>query len=67
MNYNSNNGNCNNNGNTINNKNKINDTNLNKQKNEPIKVYIRLRPLLQHEDVEFWKIDEHTNNIYTVK
>jgi hypothetical protein len=64
MNYNSNNSNSNINGNINNNKNKINDT---KQKNEPIKVYIRLRPLLQHEDVEFWKIDEHTNNIYTVK
>lgn len=67
MNYNSNISYSNINGNNSNNKNKIVDTNLTKQKNEPIKVYIRLRPLLQHEDVEFWKIDEHTNNIYTVK
>ena len=50
-----------------NNKNIINESNPNKQKFEAIKVYIRLRPLLQHEDVEFWKNDEHTNNIFTVK
>ena len=62
-----NNSNTNINSNNNNNKNIINESNPNKQKNEPIKVYIRLRPLLQHEDVEFWKIDDHTNNIYTVK
>jgi len=45
----------------------VNNSNLSKNKIEPIKVYIRLRPLLQHEDTEFWKIDEHNNNIYTVK
>jgi hypothetical protein len=55
--------------NSLSNKNVIkdNDFNSNKPKNETVKVFIRLRPLLQHEDVEFWKIDEHTNNIYTVK
>lgn len=50
-----------------NNNNSANNTNSSKNKIEPIKVYIRLRPLLQHEDIEFWKIDEHNNNIYTVK
>jgi len=50
-----------------NNNNIVNSSNSNKNKVEPIKVYIRLRPLLQHEDVEFWNIDEHNNNIYTVK
>ncbi len=50
-----------------NNNNTGNNSNSNKSKIEPIKVFIRLRPLLQHEDVEFWNIDEPTNNIYTVK
>lgn len=49
------------------NPNLVNNSNSTKNKIEPIKVYIRLRPLLQHEDTEFWKIDEHNNNIFTVK
>lgn len=32
-------------------------------KRETIKVCIRLRPLLAHEDVEYWKVDETTNTI----
>ena len=44
-----------------------NNTNSIKNKIEAVKVYIRLRPLLQHEDTEFWKIDELNNNIFTVK
>ena len=32
-------------------------------KRETIKVCIRLRPLLPHEDVEYWKVDETTNTI----
>lgn len=47
--------------------NNNNNTNSIKSKIESIKVYIRIRPLLQHEDVEFWQIDEANNNIYTVK
>jgi len=50
-----------------NNNNIVNNTNSSKNKIESIKVYIRLRPLLQHEDVEFWNIDELNNNIFTVK
>lgn len=51
----------------MNNNNVSNNNNSNKSKVEPIKIFIRLRPLLQHEDVEFWKVDEENNNIFTVK
>lgn len=40
---------------------------MSNKKSENIKVSIRLRPLLNHEDVEFWKIDEETNIIKTLK
>ena len=41
----------------------LNNNNSNSNKN--IKVCIRMRPLLQHEDMEFWQIDESNNCIYT--
>ena len=34
-------------------------------KNNCIRVCIRVRPLLPHEDVEFWQVDKEKNNIYT--
>jgi hypothetical protein len=37
----------------------------NKAKNETIKVCIRIRPLLLHEDSEFWGVNENT--ISTIK
>ena len=30
-----------------------------------IKVCIRVRPLLEHEDMEFWQVDSQNNTIYT--
>jgi hypothetical protein len=38
---------------------------MNKGKNETIKVCIRIRPLLTHEDSEFWAVKE--NSISTIK
>jgi hypothetical protein len=38
---------------------------MSKTKNETIKVCIRIRPLLQHEDSEFWNVKDDT--IYTLK
>ena len=38
-----------------------------KTKNDTIKVCIRIRPLLQHEDAEFWTVDENTHSISTIK
>jgi hypothetical protein len=35
-------------------------------KNETIKVCVRLRPLLSHEDTEFWIVDESKNTISTL-
>lgn len=35
-------------------------------KNETIKVCVRLRPLLSHEDAEFWIVDEGKNTISTL-
>ena len=42
--------------------NKENDS---KEINNCIRVCIRVRPLLSHEDVEFWKVDKEKNIIYT--
>jgi centromeric protein E len=42
-----------------------NNNNNNSNSNKNIKVCIRMRPLLQHEDMEFWQIDESNNCIYT--
>ena len=36
-------------------------------RNEAIIVCIRLRPLLIHEDLEFWYADEEKNQIATIK
>jgi len=36
---------------------------INKHRNENIKVCIRVRPLLQHEDSELWFVNQST--IYT--
>ena len=36
-----------------------------KVKNSCIRVCIRVRPLLEHEDVEFWQVDKDKNIIYT--
>ena len=36
-----------------------------KEKNSCIRVCIRVRPLLEHEDVEFWQVDKDKNIIYT--
>ena len=36
-------------------------------KKENIKVVLRVRPLLEHEDIEFWKVDEDANTISTIK
>ena len=41
-----------------------NNNNNNSNSNKNIKVCIRMRPLLQHEDMEFWQIDESNNCIY---
>ena len=41
----------------------MNAENTIKQRNENIKVCIRVRPLLQHEDSELWLVNN--NNIYT--
>ena len=39
--------------------------NDNKENNNCIRVCIRVRPLLDHEDVEFWQTDKEKNIIYT--
>ena len=36
-----------------------------KEKNNCIRVCIRVRPLLEHEDIEFWQVDKDKNIIYT--
>ena len=36
------------------------------QKIENIRVCIRMRPLLKHEDGAYWEIDQEENNIYTI-
>ena len=41
------------------------NTNPQKQSQSSVKVCIRMRPLLQHEDAEFWQIDENSNTIFT--
>ena len=33
---------------------------------ENIRVCVRMRPLLKHEDREYWEVDQDENNIYTV-
>jgi hypothetical protein len=38
-----------------------------KPKNETIKVCVRVRPLLHHEDAEFWQVDEKNHTISTIK
>ena len=43
-------------------KKQLND---NKENNNCIRVCIRVRPLLEHEDVEFWQTDREKNIIYT--
>ena len=44
-----------------------NSSNLNSsistQKSETIKVCIRIRPLLPHEDIEYWEINKEENSI----
>ena len=37
-----------------------------KQRIENIRVSVRMRPLLRHEDQAYWKIDEDENIIYTI-
>ena len=44
---------------------KKNNKNPKKNMSQNIKVCIRMRPLLQHEDVEFWQTDETENTITT--
>ena len=39
--------------------------NDNKENNSCIRVCIRVRPLLEHEDIEFWQTDKEKNIIYT--
>ena len=39
--------------------------NENKENNNCIRVCVRVRPLLEHEDVEFWQTDIEKNIIYT--
>ena len=34
-------------------------------KSSSVKVCIRMRPLLQHEDAEFWQVNESTSTIFT--
>jgi hypothetical protein len=36
-------------------------------RNEAIKVCVRVRPLLTHEDLEFWVAEEEKNQISTLK
>ena len=36
-----------------------------KEKKNCIRVCIRVRPLLEHEDIEFWQVDKDKNIIYT--
>lgn len=36
-------------------------------RNETIKVCVRVRPILLHEDIEFWIADEEKNQISTIK
>ena len=43
----------------------INKENDSKEINNCIRVCIRVRPLLSHEDVEFWQVDKEKNIIYT--
>ena len=43
-------------------KNKENEP---KEKTNCIRVCIRVRPLLEHEDIEFWQVDKDKNIIYT--
>jgi hypothetical protein len=38
-----------------------------KSKHETIKVCLRTRPLLVHEDLIFWVADDINNTFYTVK
>ena len=38
-----------------------------KIRNEAIKVCVRVRPMLSHEDIEFWVADEEKNQISTIK
>ena len=35
------------------------------KKVDTVRVCVRMRPLLQHEDTEFWQINEDTNTITT--
>lgn len=42
------------------------NTSKEKAKNETIKVTIRVRPLLHHEDAEFWSVDDTKNSIATI-
>ena len=42
--------------------NKENDS---KERTNCIRVCIRVRPLLEHEDIEFWQVDKEKNVIYT--
>ena len=48
---------------------KSKDTNavFKQEKTSTIQVSIRVRPLLEHEDVDFWKPDFETNSLTTVK
>ena len=42
-----------------------NKENESKEKTNCIRVCIRVRPLLEHEDIEFWQVDKDKNIIYT--
>ena len=45
--------------------NNISKSGIEKVKNQTIKVCIRVRPMLEHEDSEFWVMDSVNNTIYT--
>lgn len=44
-----------------------NNTFYKQEKTSTIQVSIRIRPLLDHEDVYFWKSDLNSNSITTLK
>jgi len=52
--------------NSIGNANPTTNSTKERTKNESIKVCIRVRPLLEHEDSEFWMMDRVNNTISTI-
>lgn len=53
--------------NLFNNKQNVINNITTKLKEDTIKVCVRVRPLLNHEDVEFWKPDLENNVLTTVE